>query len=177
MRQQVLQAARQLVESGTTATRLRVTDLVAARACTEQQFGELFPDIDSFRRELCSLLFAQAHEAIITATAGLQPGPQQLTTAFIAYLDHNLRHPALQELAHHLMENARGRELLARMEEGVAMIVQADLAAMNASLRPARAQLLTALAVTAVRAEYRAGRALPDVREALVDYCHRSGPG
>jgi len=176
VKDKVLRAARQLIGNGAKPSRIRVTDLVAARACSEQELSGLFPDFAAFQRELCALLFADAREAIIKATTGIGSGLKQLTTAFIAYLDYNLAHPDLQELAHHIQQDPQGWELLQRMEVGVALVAQADLDAMNASLRSARARLLTSLVVAVVRAEYQAKRALPDLREALLDYCRLSGP-
>lgn len=175
MKDKVLGAARQLIADGAVASRLRAADLVAARACSEAEFAEHFPDFPAFQRELCSLLFADAREAIIDATGGMSSGLGQLTTAFSAYLDYNLSKPALQELAHHIQLDPLGWDLLMRMEIGVSLVVQADLESMNASLRSARARLLTAMVVAVVRAEYQAKKKLPDLREALQDYCRLSG--
>jgi hypothetical protein len=177
MKEQILRAAQQLIGRGSTPSRLRADDLVASGACSAEQFGQAFPDVATFQRELCAQLFAQARAAVIEATTGIDNGLPQLKRAFETYLDYNLREPALQELAHHVQETAAGLELLQRMELGVALVVQADLDAMNATLRRARARLLTALVVTVVRAEYQARKKLPDLREALMDYCRLSaGP-
>lgn len=176
MKDKILRAAQQLIINGATPSRIRTPDLVAARACSEAEFNLVFPDFAVFQRELCALLFADAREAIIEATAGIGSGLKQLTTAFVAYLDYNLKHSALQELAHHIQHDPQGWELLQRMELGVSLVAQADLDAMNATLRSARARLLTALVVAVVRAEYQARRPLPDLRDALLDYCRLSGP-
>lgn len=177
MKDQILRGAHKLIAAGATPSRIRATDLVAAGACSDKDFTQHFPDFATFQRELCALLFAEGREAVIEATTGMQSGLPQLTAAFIAYLDYNLARPALQELAHHIQYDPLGWELLQRMEVGVAMVVQADLDAMSASLRAARAQLLTSLVVAVVRAEYQARRKLPELREALLDYCAlSSGP-
>src|SRR5204863_116883 len=84
-------AARLLIEKGATPSHLRSTDLVAARACSEAEFAETFPDFPTFQRELCSLLFADSREAVIDATSGMRNGIGQLTAAFLAYLEYNLQ--------------------------------------------------------------------------------------
>lgn len=174
MKNQILEAARVLIASGLAPSKISAADLAMSGACTEPEFENEFDDLPAFQRELATWIFADARDAVIHSTAGTQPGLTQLTTAFITYLDYNLAHPALQELAHQIQCDAKGWQLLSRMEAGVAMIVQLDLESMNANMRSARAQLLTALAVFVVRNEYRAGKVLPDLREALLDYSRRS---
>lgn len=174
VKDKILQAAQKLIVDGATASRINAATLADAGACSAAEFKDYFSDLPAFQRELCTLLFASAREAVIAATTGLSSGLEQMRTAFISYLDYNLQHPALQELAHHIQYQPPGWELLQRMELGVAMVVQADLEAMNASLRAARAQLLTAMVVSIVRAEFQAGKKLPGLREVLVDYCRLS---
>lgn len=175
LKNQILQVAHKLILNGAVPSRLGVAELVAAVPCAEKEFARAFPSFSAFQRELCALLFSDSREAVIQATSGMQSGLEQVKTAFLAYLDYNFENPALQELAHHIQLDPAGWELLQRMEVGVALVVQADLEAMGATLRTARAQLLTSLAVAVVRAEYRQRRMLPEMREALLDYCRLSG--
>lgn len=175
MKARILDAARVLIRANVRPIRLRGDELVAAGACTEEEFHDSFPELGAFQRELAALLFADARDAVIQAVAAMTPGLAQLIHAFTTYLDYNLAHPALQEIAHVIQFEPAGCELLQRMEVGVALLAQADLAAAGGDNCAARARLLTALVVVVVRAEYKAGRALPDLREALYDYCRASG--
>lgn len=174
MKSKVLLAARKLIGSGVTPSQIKAADLVAVGACSESEFTQHFADLAAFQRDLANLLFGEAREAVIKSTAGHNAGLQQLCAAFTTYLDYNLTDPALQELAHHIQCEPQGWDLLMRMEIGVALVAQADLEAMGATLCAARARLLTSLAVTVVRAEYKAKKKLPDMRDALLDYCKLS---
>jgi hypothetical protein len=148
--------------------------VISTGICTAKEFSLFFADLHAFQLELAMSFFADTRERVIQDTEGLQVGLQQITAAFISYLDFNLEHPQLQEIAHHIQYTPDGWDLLMRMEAGVALIIQADLLAMNARYRTARAQLLTTMAVAVVRAEYQAKKKLTDLREALLDYCQRS---
>lgn len=174
MKEQILEAVRRLIEAGTAPSAVTIKNVVATGICTLKEFSVFFPDLQALQLELAMSFFADARARVILDTEGLQVGLQQITAAFLSYLDFNLEHPQLQEIAHHIQCAPAGWELLMRMEAGVALIIQADLAAMNARYRTARAQLLTAMAVSVVRSEYQAKKKLNDLREALMDYCHRS---
>ena len=175
MKNKVLAAARKLIASGVTPSQITVTELVTGNACTDAEFAAAFTTAAEFQRELANLLFSEAREAVIKGTSGLRPGLQQLCAAFTTYLNHNLTDPALQELAHHIQCEPQGWDLLNRMEVGVALVAQADLESMGATLCAARARLLTALCVAVVRAEYRAKKILPGWRDALLDLCKLAG--
>lgn len=174
MKEQILEVARRLIAAGATPSRIIARDVVGTGICTQKEFTRCFPSPQSFQLELAQLFFGDARNAVIRETEGLQPGLQQISAAFLCYLDHNLNHPELQEIAHHIQYTHEGWDLLMRMQAGVALIVQADLQAMNAHYRSARGQLLTAMVVAVVRAEYQAKKKLNDLREALLDYCQRS---
>ena len=174
MKEQILAAARRLTEVGTLPSKITAKDLVATGICTQKEFTQFFPDLLAFQLELASMFFGDARMAVIRDTDGLQVGLQQISAAFLSYLDYNLTHPQLQEISHHIQYTREGWDLLMRMEAGVALIVQADLQAMGADYRPARGQLLTAMAVNVVRTEYQAKKKLKDLREAMLDYCKRS---
>lgn len=171
LKDRILEAARVLAEADQRPSRLDAAQLAAAGACTEQEFAAAFGDLQSFRRELLATLFAGARLAVIRATTAMPSGLEQLLTAFTSYLDYNRAHPALQELAHQVQYDPQGFEMLMRMEVGTALVAQADLQAAGASHAAARAKLLTSLAVAVVRAEFKAGRVLPEMREVLFEYC------
>ena len=174
MKELILEAARRLIATGTLPSQITLKALVDTGICTQKELLQIFPDLQSFQLELAMLFFADAREAVIRDTHGLVVGLQQISAAFLSYLDFNLNHPELQEIAHHIQYTRAGWDLLMRMEAGVALIVQADLQAMGAHFRTARAQLLTSMAVSVVRSEYQAKKKLPDLREAMLDYCKRS---
>lgn len=174
MKELILEAARRLIAAGTPPSKITVNDLISTGICTQKEFTQIFPDVQSFQLELAMLFFGDARKAVIRDTEGLGVGLQQISAAFMSYLDHNLNHPELQEIAHHIQYTRAGWDLLMRMEAGVALIVQADLLAMGAHFRTARAQLLTSMAVSVVRSEYQAKKKLNDLREAMLDYCQRS---
>lgn len=178
MTPKIIDAARMLALSSVRAEPVSSADVIASGACTAAEFGAAFASPAVFQRELANRLFADAREAVIQATAGMQSGLHQLCTAFTTYLDYNLSHPALQQLAHVIQFQPEGYELLQRMEIGVALVAQADVQAMGADHVPERARLLTALAVFTVRAEYKARKKMPGMRDALLDLCKLSaGPG
>ncbi len=174
MKNKILLAARKLIGSGLAPSQIKPADLAAAGACAESEFAQHFADLASFQRELANLLFGEAREAVIRSTTGKSAGLQQLCAAFTTYLDYNLTDPALQELAHHIQCEPAGWDLLTRMEIGVSLVAQADLEAMGATMCAARARLLTSLVVAVVRAEYKTKKKLPDMRDALLDYCKLS---
>lgn len=174
MTDQILDAARTLALGNPRSEPISMIDLTASGACTEAEFNAAFSSPAVFQRELANRLFVDAREAVIQATAGMQSGLHQLCTAFTTYLDYNLSHPALQQLAHAIQFQPEGYALLQRMEIGVALVAQADVQAMGASHVPERARLLTALAVFTVRAEYKARKKLAGMREALLDLCKSS---
>lgn len=174
MTHKILDAARTLALSGTRKDPVSAADLVAAGICTPAEFNAAFASTEVFEHELANCLFADAREAVIQATAGMQAGLHQLCTAFITYLDYNLSHPALQQLAHVIQFRPEGHDLLQRMEIGVALVAQADVHAMGANHVPERARLLTTLAVFTVRAEYKARKKIPGLRDALLDLCKLS---
>ncbi|HSW13577.1 MAG TPA: hypothetical protein VLI06_12105 [Solimonas sp.] len=171
MKERILEAARVLAQVDQQPSRLRGQQLVAAGACTEQEFIDCFPDLPSFQRELLAHLFGGARLAVIRATTAMPSGLEQLLLAFHTYLDYNREHPALQELAHQVQFDPAGFDLLMRMEIGTALVAQADLEAAGARHAATRGRMLTSLVVAAVRAEYKAGRELPEMRELLFDYC------
>jgi hypothetical protein len=174
LKPRILEAARALIRSNVRAGQLGGRELVAAGACTEEEFNHSFADARTFQRELAAELFGDARDAVIRATNGMHSGVEQLIRAYSAYLDYNLTHPALQEIAHLIQFDPIGYEMLQRMEVGVALVARADLEAAGADNCNARARLLTSMAVVVVRAEFKAGRALPELRDALFDYCLRS---
>jgi hypothetical protein len=174
MKEQILGAVRRLIDAGTLPSAITIKLVIATGICTQKEFSAHFPDLLSLQLEMAQTFFSEARERVIHDTEGLQVGLQQLSAAFVSYLDFNLERPQLQELAHHIQYTPAGFELLMRMEAGVALIIQADLVAMNAHFRTARAQLLTTMAVMVVRAEYQSKKKISDLREALMDYCQRS---
>lgn len=176
MTSRILEAALKLSASSPEPSKLDADHLVAAGACTEEEFAAEFTDLASFHRALATELFAQSRDAVIRATEGMAAGLPLLERAFLEYLDYNLAHRGLQELAHHLQYHPEGLELLLRMEVGVALVAQVALGAMGSRNTAARAKLLTSLVVVVVRAEYRAQKPLADMREGLLHYCRMSGP-
>lgn len=174
VRERVLQTAGQLLAAGEDPAKLGVAQVVATGVCDAGGFAELFPDRSLFLRELLLRLFADARDAVIRVTAGMKPGIAQLATAFETYLDYNLAHPQLQALAHQVQLDPVGLEALNLMEAGVALIAQSELKSAGADHCGARGKLLTAMAIYTVRAEYRAGKSIADLRAALLDYCRLS---
>jgi len=177
VKQRILEAAKTLAGKDRRASHLDAALLVAAGACTEEEFAAAFGDVRGFRRELMAELFADARLSVIRATTAMPSGLEQLRHAFTLYLDYNLEHPALQEIAHQVQYDPIGYEMLARMEIGTAMVTQKDLEAAGADRVQARAKLLTSATVAVVRAEYKAGRPLPDLRAVLDEYCGLSCQG
>ncbi|MDM4770692.1 hypothetical protein [Solimonas sp. SE-A11] len=170
MKQRILAAAKTLAGKDRRASHLDVERMAAAGACSEEEFAAGFGDTLVFQRELMAELFADARLSVIRATTAMPSGLEQLLQAFMLYLDYNLEHPALQEIAHQLQYDPTGYEMLQRMEIGTAMVTQKDLEAAGANRVQARAKLLTSVAVAVVRAEYKAGRKLPDLRAVLEEY-------
>ncbi|PPE74156.1 hypothetical protein C3942_08960 [Solimonas fluminis] len=177
MKQRILEAAKTLAGKDRRASHLDAAHLVAAGACTEEEFAAAFGDERAFQRELMAELFAEARLTVIRATTAMPSGLEQLRQAFTLYLDYNLEHPALQEIAHQVQYDPIGYEMLARMEIGTAMVTQKDLEAAGADRVQARAKLLTSVTVAVVRAEYKAARKLPDLRAVLDEYCGLSCQG
>ncbi len=177
VKQRILAAAKTLADKDGRASQLDAARLVAAGACSEEEFAAGFGDALGFQRELMAELFADARLSVIRATTAMPSGLEQLLQAFMLYLDYNLEHPALQEIAHQLQYDPTAYDMLQRMEIGTAMVTQKDLEAAGANHVQARAKLLTSVAVAVVRAEYKAGRQLPELRAVLQEYCGLSCEG
>ncbi|AXQ28115.1 hypothetical protein D0B54_05245 [Solimonas sp. K1W22B-7] len=171
MKHRILEAAKTLAHKEGRASHLDASIMAASGACTEEEFAAAFADVGEFRRELMALLFADARMQVIRITTAIPSGLEQARSAFIQYLDYNLEYPALQEIAHQLQFDPLGYEMLMRMEIGTAMVTQKDLEFAGANHVHARARLLTSVAVAVVRAEYKAGKKLPDLRAVLEEYC------
>lgn len=171
MKAHILDRARKLLGPGIKASDLRASYFAQMGVCSEEDFDACFPEITFFQHHLMAALFSDARDIVIKTTEYMENGIERLMKAFTVYLDHNLTHPGLQDLAHHLQFDPDAYEMLQRMEQGVALIAQAELEAAGVGNATARAKLLTALTVVVVRAEHKAGRPLIDMREALMDYC------
>lgn len=174
MKQKILDGAHTLIKKKVRADKIGIAELTAAGVCTPAEFAAEFADAQTFQRELTQRLFTQASEKVFAATAGASPGLEQIMAAFTAYLDHNLAHPEIQQLAHTILVSSAGQDLLQRMEMGVAMVAQSDVKAMGGSHPVERARMLTALTVYTVRAEFKAQQKLPALREVLFDFCRLS---
>lgn len=167
----ILDRARKLLGPGVNATELSAKYLAQMGVCSEHDFRACFPEPVYFQHHLMAALFSDARDIVVQATDYMENGIERLIKAFVTYLDHNLSHPGLQQLAHHLQFDPDAYEMLTRMEQGVALIAQAELEAAGVGNCASRAKLLTALAVVVVREEYKVRRPLTELREALMDYC------
>ncbi len=153
-------------------SQIRAADFAAL--CDAAAFDTLFPNLLTFQLEFLYELFADARQAVVDATEHLTPGLGQLETAFTVYLDYNLAHPQLQELAHAVQVDVEGWRALQALEDGVTLVAQVSLTTEKIANAAARARMLTSMAVTGVRAEYRARSAQTKLREALMFYVRQS---
>lgn len=170
MRDALLEAAITLAQQRGSALQLTMAEIAAEASESLQQAQQCYPDMALFHRELLQYLLDLARANAIETMPTARPGLARIRTAFQAYLDINLRHRALRELALHFRNDPDGAERLRLRARGVKMLTQMELHAAGWPNSAPAARLLTAMVLDVAVAEFEAGGALPSLREAMFAY-------
>lgn len=137
----------------------------------------LYPELTPFWLDLLQYLLDLARAAVIESMPGTRPGLSRIRTAYETYLDTNLRHRALRELALHFRGHAEGAERLRSRAHGVMLITQVELRTAGWPNAAPAARLLTAMVLEVALAEYEAAAPLPDLRTAMFNYLNLPASG
>lgn len=150
---------------------LTVAQLVRAAAVSEQDFSTTFTDLAGYRlallRHMMDVVRAEVLEKLKNAT---EVGLTRAWLGVEAFLDSNLRHPAMRRLAHELRTDATAIDLLRKRTTGYAMVFKLELDTLGCLSPAAAARLATAMIVETAKAENEAGHAQPELRRALYVY-------
>jgi AcrR family transcriptional regulator len=148
---------------------ITVASLVREAGVDEAAFHEIFGDLDRYRRELLLYVMDVVRAEVLSAAANLtESGFDRMWCCVEAYLDANLRHPAMRKIAHEMRTDPDTIELLRKRSSGYAMVFKVELAAMGQTNPAAAARLSAAMIVEAAIAENEAGgHAQPEMRRAL----------
>jgi AcrR family transcriptional regulator len=167
-RQALLRAGEQFAGRAKAVHDLDVAALVQAAGVSEPDFHECFGSLDDFRRELLRHMMDVVRAEVLATAAGFgRPGFERMWHTVEAFLDANLRHPAMRRLAYEMRTDPVAIELLRQRMAGYAMVFKTELAALDRPHPSGAARLATAMIVEAAKAEHEAGHAHAEVRRAL----------
>jgi AcrR family transcriptional regulator len=167
-RKALLKAGERLCSESGGAGRLALPALVQAAGVSEEAFRRLFADLDGFRRGLLQHMMDVVRSEVLAEAAVLErPGFERLWRTVEAFLDVNLRHPAMRRLAYELRTDPVAIELLRQRTGGYAMVFRTELATLDRPNPAGAARLATAMVVEAAKAESEVSHAQPEIRRAL----------
>jgi AcrR family transcriptional regulator len=170
-RKALLKAGERLAGQPDGAHNLSVATLAQAAGVSERDFRAAFADIEDFRRALLMHMMDVVRAEVLAAAAGFErPGFERMWHTVEAFLDANLRHPAMRRLAHELRTDSMAIDLLRKRMAGYAMVFKAELATLDRPDPAGAARLATAMIVEAAKAENEAGHADAELRRALYGY-------
>lgn len=170
-REVLLQAGEQLASQPDGIRALTATRLAQAAGVSARDFNDAFSSLDDFRRELLRHMMDVVRAEVLATAASLgRPGFERMWRTIEAFLDVNLRHPAMRRLAHEMRTDPVAIELLRQRMAGYAMVFKTELAALDQPNPASAARLATAMIVEAAKAENEAGHAHAEVRRALYAY-------
>jgi AcrR family transcriptional regulator len=147
---------------------LTMPDLVAAAGVGERDFQQAFTDLAGFRHALLRhMMDVVRAEVLAQATTFERPGFERMWGTVEAFLDVNLRHPAMRRLAYELRTDPVAIELLRQRMGGYAMVFKTELATLDRPNPAGAARLATAMIVEAAKAESETGQVQPEMRRAM----------
>jgi AcrR family transcriptional regulator len=142
--------------------------LTQAAGVSEAGFNAAFASLDDFRRQLLRHMMDVVRAEVLATAAGFgRPGFERMWHTVEAFLDANLRHPAMRRLAYEMRTDPVAIELLRQRMAGYAMVFKTELAALERPNPGGAARLATAMIVEAAKAEHETGYANAEVRRAL----------
>lgn len=147
---------------------MTIAEVARQAGLDEAAFSAAFRDLDQFKGELLTHLMDTVRaEALPMLNTGAQPGRDRIWRSMEAFLDANLRHPAMRTLAHGLRTDARALDLMRRRTSGYSAVFKLELDTTGKADSAAAARLFATMTVDTARAEHEAGHALADMRRAL----------
>ncbi len=146
---------------------LSVNRVVAAGGVAKGTFYVHFHDRASFIDALHERFHAQVQEAVAAATAGIEPGAEQIVRAAEAYLDVSLSNRAVKALALEARSDPRLRASMGARHDRAAAAAAPAFKAMGWRDATAASQLFAAMTAELAIREFDAGRRLPAGRRAL----------
>lgn len=149
---------------------LSVNRVVAEAGLAKGTFYVHFADREAFVDALHARFHDAVDQAVATAVAETEPGPERLILGIEAYLDVSLHNRAVKALALEARTDPALSSLMATRHDRFATITVPSFKAMDWPDATAAAQLLTAMVSEIAIRELDAGRRLPPARRALRRY-------
>lgn len=147
---------------------LNPKSISAAAKLPQDVFEDTFDSIESFKHELLGYLMDVVRASVLDpAMATPRAGMERIWHSMEAFLDANLRHPAMRSLAYALRTDPTALDLMRRRTAGYSLVFKVELEALGKTDAAAAARLLTSMTVETARAEHDAQHALADMRRAL----------
>lgn len=168
-RDALLKAGEFLVCQPAGASAMTAASVCQQAGLEEAVFIAAFKDIEQFKGDLLTHLMdsVRADALPMLSLGTTTPGRDRIWRTMEAFLDANLRRPAMRSLAHDLRTDARALELLRRRTTGYSAVFKLELDTTGKPDSAAAARLFTTMTVDTARAEHEAGHALADMRRAL----------
>lgn len=170
IRDALLEAAITLAQQRGGALQLTIAEIAREASESPQQAQQCYPEMAVFHRELLQYLLDLARAGVIEMMPTAKPGLSRIRKAFETYLDTNLRHRALRELALHFRNDPDGAERLRMRAHGVMLLTQMELHVAGWPNSAPAARLLTAMVQDVAIAEFEAAAPLPSLRETMFAY-------
>lgn len=133
-----------------------------------QQLQSAFASEEAFRRQLMAALMVRARDEMLEISQRRAAGAARVHAAISAYLDAQLKRPALRELMLQIRETAGGQAYIRRQIAGFAILIAAELRAMGRPHPEVAARLLVAGIVEAANMEFEHGGRLEAARELIL---------
>lgn len=167
-RDALLKAGEQLLSRPDGVDLLNCQDVATAAGISEDVFRATFDSVVAYRHELLGYLMDVVRAAALrSATESPRAGMDRIWSTIEAFLDANLRHPAMRSLAYALRADEVAQDMLKRRAAGYSNVFRLELDALDKPDAGATARLFTILTVETARAEHEAHHALADMRRAL----------
>jgi len=168
-REALLKAGELLVCQPAGAAGMTAASVSRQAGLDEAVFVAAFKDIEQFKSDLLTYLMdtVRADALPMMGMGGTSPGRDRIWRTMEAFLDANLRHPAMRALAYDLRTDARALDQLRRRTTGYSVVFKLELDTTGKPDSAAAARLFTTMTVDTARAEHEAGHALVDMRRAL----------
>jgi AcrR family transcriptional regulator len=155
---------------------LSVNRVVREAGVAKGTFYVHFADREAFVDALHERFHARVRAAAGAATAGTEPGAEQIVRAVEAYLDVCLADRAVKALSLEARTDAALTVSMSRRHEAFVASAVPSFRAMGWPDAPAAAQLLAAMTSEIALRELEAGRRVPAARRALRRFLGESDP-
>lgn len=162
-----------LLDGGARAAGLTAAATARAAGLKAAQFTACFPEMSGFHAALLLRLLDDLRMEISTAVKGMRAGRPRIHKGIEAYLDVQLKRPALRELAVLLHSHPLGHYISRKRIEDLTTVLTAEFKAARTVDAPTLARVCTAMLTETAQAEFEAHGPLADFRATLGAYLQR----